>query len=307
MALLNFFFSKVVIILPDSSVGKESNCNAGDLGSIPGSEREGLVYPLQYSWTSLVAQLVKNPHAIWEAWVWSLGWVDPLEKRAATHSSILAWRISWKSMGSQRVRHEWAIFIFTFHNIYLAGWHHRLDGHESEWTPEAGDGQRGLACCQFMGSQRVGHDWVTELNWTELTSRWLTHLYLLPWLLRYILEYSSWISLWYHTQKTSISERWTLGFCSPTYLCHLVASLPTTGLQWKAFIYCLYLNLPSSKSSNSDSKLCILSILKINSAIGLQRTLLTRSKKSNLYPFTQQPEWLFFFLMGKDFTCTKHL
>ena len=160
---------------------------------------------------------------------------------------------------------------------------------------------------QFMGSQRVGHDWVTELNWTELTSRWLTHLYLLPWLLRYILEYSSWISLWYHTQNTSISERWTLGFCSPTYLCHLVASLPTTGLQWKAFIYCLYLNLPSSKSSNSDSKLCILSILKINSAIGLQRTLLTRSQKSNLYPFTQQPEWLFFFLMRKDFTCTKHL
>ena len=160
---------------------------------------------------------------------------------------------------------------------------------------------------QSMGLQRFEHDWVTELNWTELTSRWLTHLYLLPWLLRYILEYSSWISLWYHTQKTSISERWTLGFCSPTYLCHLVASLPTTGLQWKAFIYCLYLNLPSSKSSNSDSKLCILSILKINSAIGLQRTLLTRSKKSNLYPFTQQPEWLFFFLMGKYFTCTKHL
>ena len=152
--------------LPDSSVGKESNCNAGDLGSIPGSEREGLVYPLQYSWTSLVAQLVKNPHAIWEASVWSLGWVDPLEKRAATHSSILAWRISWKSMGSQRVRHEWAIFIFTFHNIYLAGWHHRLDGCESEWTPEAGDGQRGLACCNSWDHKES--DTTEWLNWTEL-------------------------------------------------------------------------------------------------------------------------------------------
>ena len=44
---------------------------------------------------SLVAQLVKNPPAIWETWVRSLGWEDPLEKETATHSSILAWRISW--------------------------------------------------------------------------------------------------------------------------------------------------------------------------------------------------------------------
>ena len=49
--------------------------------------------PLQYSWASLVAQLVKNPSAMWETWVWSLGWEDPLEKGKATHSSILAWRI----------------------------------------------------------------------------------------------------------------------------------------------------------------------------------------------------------------------
>ena len=99
-------------------------------------------------------------------------------------------------------------------------------------------------------------------------------------------------------KKNSISERWTLGFCSPTYLYHLVASLFTTCQQWKAIIYCLYMNLPSSKLSTSDSKLCIVSIWKINSAIGLQRTLLTRSQKSNLHPFTQQPEWLIF-LMGK--------
>ena len=56
---------------PDSSVGKESACNAGDPGSIPGSERsagEGIGYTgvLQYSWASLVAQLVKNPPAMWE-------------------------------------------------------------------------------------------------------------------------------------------------------------------------------------------------------------------------------------------------
>ena len=66
---------------PDSSVGKESTCNAGDPGSIPGSGRfpgEGIGYPLQYSWASLVAQLVKNPPAMQETWVWSLGWEDPL-------------------------------------------------------------------------------------------------------------------------------------------------------------------------------------------------------------------------------------
>ena len=49
--------------------------------------------PLQYSWASLVVQLVKNLPARWETWVRSLGWKDPLEKGKATHSSILAWRI----------------------------------------------------------------------------------------------------------------------------------------------------------------------------------------------------------------------
>ena len=79
-----------------SSAGKESTCNAGDTGSTPGSgspAREGTGYPLQYSWASLVAQLVKNPPAMRETWVQSLGWEDPLEEGIATHSSILAWRI----------------------------------------------------------------------------------------------------------------------------------------------------------------------------------------------------------------------
>ena len=55
------------------------------------SAGEGIGYPLQYSWASLVAQLVKNPPAMWETWDGSLGWEDPLEKGTATHSSILAW------------------------------------------------------------------------------------------------------------------------------------------------------------------------------------------------------------------------
>ena len=62
---------------------------------IPGSGRsagEGIGYPLQYSWVSLVAQLVKNLPAMWETWVRSLGREDPLEMGKATHSSILIWR-----------------------------------------------------------------------------------------------------------------------------------------------------------------------------------------------------------------------
>ena len=81
-----------------SSVGKESACSAGDPGSIPGLGRstgEGIGYSLQYSWASLVAQLVENPPAVQETGVRPLGWEDPLEKRKATHSSILAWRIPW--------------------------------------------------------------------------------------------------------------------------------------------------------------------------------------------------------------------
>ena len=83
---------------PSSSAGKESTCNAEGPGSIPGSGRsaeEGIGYPLQHSWASLVAQMVKNLPAMRETWVRSLGWEDPLEKGKATHSSILAWGILW--------------------------------------------------------------------------------------------------------------------------------------------------------------------------------------------------------------------
>ena len=82
----------------NSSVGKESTCNARDPGSISRSGRstgKGIGYPLQYSWASLLAQLVKNPPAMQETWAPSLGWENPLEKGKATHSSNLAWRIPW--------------------------------------------------------------------------------------------------------------------------------------------------------------------------------------------------------------------
>ena len=67
----------------DSSVGKEFTCNAGEPSSIPGLGRspgEVIVYALQYSWASLVVQLVKNLPVMQETWVRSLGWEVPLEK-----------------------------------------------------------------------------------------------------------------------------------------------------------------------------------------------------------------------------------
>ena len=96
--LISFNVSILKVGFPDSSVGKESTCNTGDPSSIPGSGRftgKGIGYPLQNSWASLLAQLVMNPSAMWETWVQSLGWEDPLKKGKATHSSILAWSIPW--------------------------------------------------------------------------------------------------------------------------------------------------------------------------------------------------------------------
>ena len=72
-------------------------------------------YPLQYSWASLVAQLVKNAPAMWETWVLSLGWEDPLEKEKATRSSILAWRVPWTTVhGVAKSRTRLSDFHFHF-------------------------------------------------------------------------------------------------------------------------------------------------------------------------------------------------
>ena len=78
---------------PGSSAGKESTCNARDPGSIPGSERypgEGIGFPLQNSWASLVAQTVKNPPKMCKTQVPSLDWEDPLEEGMTIYSNILA-------------------------------------------------------------------------------------------------------------------------------------------------------------------------------------------------------------------------
>ena len=69
-------------------------------------------------WASVIAQSVKNPPAMQETQIRSLSWEDPLEKKMATHSRILAWRIPWteepgglQSIGSRRVRHGWAELV----------------------------------------------------------------------------------------------------------------------------------------------------------------------------------------------------
>ena len=91
--VLNLSDKSACFGFPGSSAGEESACNAGDPGSIPGLGRcpgEGIGYPLQDSWASLVAQAVRNPPAMWQIWVRYLGQEDPLEGGLATHSSIPA-------------------------------------------------------------------------------------------------------------------------------------------------------------------------------------------------------------------------
>ena len=104
-----------------SSVGKQSACSAGDPISIPGSGRspgEGIGYPLQYSWASVVAQLVKNPPAMWETWFRSLDLIPGLGRSLGEGNSYplqysglgIPWTV--QSMGSQRVGHD-SDFHFT--------------------------------------------------------------------------------------------------------------------------------------------------------------------------------------------------
>ena len=104
-----FIFKYIYICFPGSSADKELACDAGDPGSIPGLGRspgEGIGYLLQYSWDSLVAQPVKNLPAVWETWVWSLGWEDLLEEGMTTHSSILTWRIPTDRGASRATDYE---------------------------------------------------------------------------------------------------------------------------------------------------------------------------------------------------------
>ena len=112
---IHFFSSIQFLGFLGCSAGEESSCNAGDPGLIPElgkSAGEGIGCPPQFSWASLLAQLVKNLPAVWETWVQSLGWEDPLEKETATYSSILTWRYSpWSCKDSDMT--EWLLLTIS--------------------------------------------------------------------------------------------------------------------------------------------------------------------------------------------------
>ena len=106
--------SSIVFIFPDSSVGKESACNAGDPDLIPGwgrSTGEWIGYPVQYSWASLVVQLVKNTPAMQETWVWSLGWEDPLERESLSSIQFSSVPQSWHFVTSWTVASQATLSI----------------------------------------------------------------------------------------------------------------------------------------------------------------------------------------------------
>ena len=113
-----YMYIHIHLGFPGSLAAEESACNAGESGLVPGSWRlagEGIGYPLQYSWASQLAQTVKNLPAMWQTWVWetwvpSLGWEDPLEEGMQPTQVFLSGESPWteepggqQSMGSQRV------------------------------------------------------------------------------------------------------------------------------------------------------------------------------------------------------------
>ena len=131
-----------------SSAGKESICNTGDPNSIPGSGRstgEGRGYPLQYSWASLVAQLVKNPPAMWETWIWPLGWEDLLEEGTATNS-IFQFHGLYSPWGCKESdMTEWLSLTYIF-NLFQAA----LSLHCCTWALSS-CGDRGLLFIVITG------------------------------------------------------------------------------------------------------------------------------------------------------------
>ena len=115
----SFDLSLEIVGFLGSLSGKESTCNARDPGSTPGwgrSPGEGIGYPFQHSWASLVAHLLKNQPAMWETWVRSLGWEDPPEEAMATHSSVLAWKIPWNIHGVTKSRTR----MSNFHSFEIS-------------------------------------------------------------------------------------------------------------------------------------------------------------------------------------------
>ena len=137
---------------------KESACNAGDLGSVPRSRRspgEGLYYPLQYSWASLVALLVKNLPAMWETWVQSLGSIpvlgrSPGEGKGYPLLSLLAWRILWIVTRATNPPQSWK-FKYNFIVGRPYPWF---------WIPQFNQAWIVSSCASYLSEKKSTYQWV---------------------------------------------------------------------------------------------------------------------------------------------------
>ena len=197
-----------------SSAGKESVCNVEDPNLIPGLGRppgKWIGYPLQCSWASLVAQMVKNSPAMQETWVWSLGWEDPLEEGMATHSSILALENLMDRGVCQAITHGFAELDIT---EWINTAQHMMLSRRREWQstpvflpwripwPEEPGG------LQPRGSQRVRHNWETN------TTRTHTHTRYYQWRIYGVGYFSSKINdyLGYNGSLSSLKGSYTAWF-----------------------------------------------------------------------------------------------
>ena len=149
---------------PHSSVGKESACNAGNPGSTPGSGTstgDGIGYPLQSSWASPVAQLVKNPPAMWETWVGKIPW------RRERLPTPVFWPGEFRGLSPSgcRVRHNWVTFTFTILSLQLLSgvWLCDLTGLLCPWNFPGKNS--GVGCPFLLGGSSRPRDWTLLLHW----------------------------------------------------------------------------------------------------------------------------------------------
>ena len=169
----SLWFSSHIFGLPDSSVGKESTCNAGDPGLIPGLGRstgEAIGYPLRYSWASLVAQLVKNLPIMRETWVRSLGWEYPLEKGKAEYFCIVHGVIKSQIQMSYfhfltSVHDYWKNHSFDCTDLFLAKMKWVLS-NKGTWYWKA-------ACLTLSGQERFPGEEMLRLGWMRWMNEWM--------------------------------------------------------------------------------------------------------------------------------------
>ena len=184
--------------IPDSSVAEESACKAGDPDSVPGSGRytgKGIGYPLQYSWASLVVQLVKNLPAMWETWVRSLGWEDspgegkgyPLQYSGLKYSP-------WSRKESERLSRTHSlrghlppgrIFVLRIWRLFESSWFLVMTWVPSEplvaWSKSGGESMLWVGFRWCGGSQIWQQPAVTSEPWRMYVTLLIAELLVPAW------------------------------------------------------------------------------------------------------------------------------